>query len=387
MTNQAQTPRRVAVLFGGNSPEHDVSVVTALQVMDAIDPRRFDVVPVYGDFDGGYITGPALRHRTSYRPKPSGSRGDFAWTDNGPAFVVADGDSIDFDAVIMAFHGPYGEDGREQAYLERLGIPFTGFSSLNAAIAMRKDVTKEFLASSGIPMLPHAVFHRPVGDSVPNRADVERVLDGLHFPLVLKPCSLGSSIGVALVQSMDEVEAVLPSILAKDRRVMAEPQVPNLCEYNVAVRAGPNGTITSAIERPKTDADLLDFKEKYLSNEGGKKGAMAPSEGMLSLTRDINPALPDDLDQQIRSIAITAFERLGGRGAPRLDFLYDQEAGTLYFNEVNPIPGSFGHFLWEAADDPLLFPDLLSALVDEAIDDSLRSFGDPVPGDARLLNR
>ena len=387
MTNQAQTPRRVAVLFGGNSPEHDVSVVTALQVMDAIDPRRFDVVPVYGDFDGGYITGPALRHRTSYRPKPSGSRGDFAWTDNGPAFVCADGEAISIDAVIMAFHGLYGEDGREQAYLERLGIPYTGFSSLNAAIAMRKDVTKEFLASSGIPMLPHAVFHRPVGASVPNRRDIERVLRGLDFPLVLKPCSLGSSIGVALVQNLDEVEAVLPSILAKDRRVMAEPQVQNLCEYNVAVRAGPNGPMTSAIERPKTDADLLDFKEKYLSSEGGKKGTPAPSEGMLSLTRDINPTLPDNLERQIRSIAITAFERLGRRGAPRLDFLYDQEAGTLYFNEVNPIPGSFGHFLWEAAGDPLLFPDLISALVDEATSDSLRTFGDPVPSDAQLLKR
>ena len=140
-------------------------------------------------------------------------------------------------------------------------------------------------------MLPHAVFHRPVGASVPNRRDIERVLKGLDFPLVLKPCSLGSSIGVALVQNLDDVEAVLPSILAKDRRVMAEPQVQNLCEYNVAVRAGPNGPMTSAIERPKTDADLLDFKEKYLSSEGGKKGTPAPSEGMLSLTRDINPFL------------------------------------------------------------------------------------------------
>ena len=108
---------------------------------------------------------------------------------------------------------------------------------------------------------------------------------------------------------------------------------------------------------------------------------------MLSLTRDINPILADNLEQQIRSIAVTAFERLGGRGAPRLDFLYDQKADTLYFNEVNPIPGSFGHFLWEAASEPLLFPDLLSALVDEATSDSLRTFGDPVPSDAQLLKR
>ena len=108
---------------------------------------------------------------------------------------------------------------------------------------------------------------------------------------------------------------------------------------------------------------------------------------MLSLTRDINPALPPDLEAQIRSIATLAFERLGQRGAPRFDFLYDSKAGDLYFNEVNPIPGSFGHFLWEAASQPLLFPDLLAALVHEALGDTLRNFGDPVPNDARLLAR
>ena len=123
---------------------------------------------------------------------------------------------------------------------------------------------------------------------------------------------LGSSIGVALVQNLDDVEAVLPSILAKDCRVMAEPQVQNLCEYNVAVRAGPNGPMTSAIERPKTDADLLDFKEKYLSSEGGKKGTPAPSEGMLLLTRDINPTLPGQFRTANSQHCDHRLERLGG---------------------------------------------------------------------------
>ena len=379
--------RSIAVLFGGNSPEHDVSVVTALQVMDAFDPRSFDVVPIYNDFDGGYITGPNLRQRDNFRPKPSGKRGAFAWTDFGPGLVCDDGSTVHFDCVVMAFHGLYGEDGREQAHLERLGIPHTGFSSLNSALAMRKDVTKDFLASTGIPMLPHAVFHRPVGGAVPTRAEIEDTLGNLGFPLILKPCSLGSSIGVALVKDVAEVEAVLPSILAKDRMVMVEPQVQNLCEYNVAVRMTPQGPTTSAIERPKTDADLLDFKEKYLSGGGGKKGSAPPSEGMLSLTRDINPDLPQALEAKIRDIAETAFVRLGGRGAPRLDFLFDQKTEELFFNEVNPIPGSFGHFLWEAAADPVLFPDLLEKLVEECLADTLRGFGDPVPSDARLLRR
>lgn len=391
-TPNGDAQRRIAVLFGGNSPEHDVSVVTALQVMDAVDPRRFHIVPIYCDYDGGYITGQGLRQRSSFSPKPRGKRGHFAWTDFGPGLVCDDGSTEHFDCVIMAYHGLYGEDGREQAHLERLGIPFTGFSSLNSALAMRKDVTKDFLAPTGIPILPHKVFHRPIGAAVPSREEITATLGNLAFPLILKPCSLGSSIGVALVKDIDEVEAVLPSILAKDRMVMAEPQVQNLCEYNVAVRMGPDGPVTSAIERPKTDADLLDFKEKYLGGEtggsGGKKGVVAPSEGMLSLTRDINPDLPQALEDKIRNIAETAFLRLGGRGAPRLDFLFNQSTEELYFNEVNPIPGSFGHFLWEADKKlPLLFPDLLESLVNEALADSLRGFGDPVPHDARLLPR
>ena len=387
MIVQANTQRPIAVLFGGQSPEHDVSIVTALQVMDALDPRAFRLIPIYCDFDGGYVTGPALRRRDNFRPKPTGKRGYFAWTDDGPGLVCDDKSTYHFDAVIMAYHGLYGEDGREQAHLERLGIPYTGFTSLYSALAMRKDMTKEFLAPTGIRMLPHAVLERPVGGGVPSRQQLQQTLEELAFPLILKPCSLGSSIGVALVQNLAEVEAVLPSILAKDNRVLAEPQVQNLIEYNIAVRMTANGPITSAIEQPKTDADLLDFKEKYLSAGGGKKGLSPPSEGMLSLTRDINPALPPDREAQIRSIATLAFERLGQRGAPRFDFLYDSEAGDLYFNEVNPIPGSFGHFLWEAASQPLLFPDLLAALVHEALGDTLRNFGDPVPNDARLLAR
>ena len=160
--------------------------------------------------------------------------------------------------------------------------------------------------------------------------------------------------------------------------------------YNVALIHQNNEIKPSAIESPKSVTDLLDFREKYLSSEdgsGGAKGDFLPSQGMLSLTRDINPALPDELQEKIYRYARDSFQILGARGAPRIDFLSNSKTGELWFNEINPIPGSYGFFLWEAAEQPLLFPELISHLAWEALQTSLKFFDDPVPPEARLLPR
>jgi len=149
---------------------------------------------------------------------------------------------------------------------------------------------------------------------------------------------------------------------------------------------------TSAIERPKRAEELLDFRQKYLSGSDGKSGVKqegSASQGMLSLTRDINPALPPDLEAKLRSWATAAFEAVDGTGAPRIDFYCNGDTGEVWLNEVNPIPGSFAYFLWEAADPPIGFTALLSMLIDEAVArhrDS-RLPDDPVPAEARLLRR
>jgi D-alanine-D-alanine ligase len=154
------------------------------------------------------------------------------------------------------------------------------------------------------------------------------------------------------------------------------------------VRLAGDEILVSAIERPKPATELLDFKEKYLSGGGGAKGSSLPSQGMLSLTREINPPLPRDMQDRIHNYARLAFGALGARGAPRLDFLCDSKTGELWFNEINPIPGSYGFFLWEQAPvRPLLFPELIDHLVGEALRTNLKSFDDPVPQDAYLLPR
>ncbi|MDR7103094.1 hypothetical protein [Croceicoccus sp. BE223] len=381
--------KRVAVLFGGASQEHDVSVVSAHQLMDAADVRGIEVIPVYTDFENRFFSAPFLRDIRRFKPKPSGApEVIFSWSERGP--VMRERKSLSetpIDCVLPVFHGPFGEDGRLQGHFELLGIPVTGFAAGSSAMAMRKDATKALVRLAGVNVLDHVTANRArLADPDALIAEVEAKFG---FPTIVKPANLGSSIGVGLAKTAADLPALVAYVLAQDNLAIIEPQVQNLVEYNIAMRwdEAAQEVKFSAIERPKSGAELLDFKEKYLSSGGGTKGAFLPSEGMLSLTRDINPDMPPAFKATIHDYARRAFVTLGHRGAPRIDFMSNRETGEIWFNEINAIPGSYGFFLWEAADEPLLFPELVDHLVTEALRDTVKKFDDPVPQGAYLLPR
>lgn len=384
---------KIAVIFGGPSQEHDVSVVSAQQLMDAADIRCTDIVPVYMNFEGRFFHGPTLRRLEGYRPSPPGLREIvFNWDDQGPCLKsFGDGWRCSIDCALPVFHGPFGEDGRIQGMLEIAGIPTVGFSATNSAIAMRKDATKSLVASAGVNVLPHVVVHANQLAKIGLVAD--KVEQHLTYPVIIKPANLGSSIGVGLARDRETLMVHIQGALREDTFALVEPQVQHLEELNIAVIYRDGKTLFSAIERPKSSAELLDFKEKYLSQVegsggGGKLGAaVVPSQGMLSLTRDINPDLDEAIKARLYDYADKAFSILGQRGAPRMDFLHNKETGELWFNEINPIPGSYGFFLWEVAETQILFPELINHLVEEALADSLKEFDDPVPQTAYLLPR
>jgi D-alanine-D-alanine ligase len=278
---------------------------------------------------------------------------------------------------------------------ELAGVPYAGMRTLASAVLMDKAVTKYVLRALGVPVLPCAVLRRPdSGYLIPPPEMAAAMKEaGIGFPCILKPSHLGSSIGVAKVTNLEELSACLPAVFEYDDAAVLEPFVQNLVEYNVAVSKVFGAARTSAIERPKTKAELLDFKEKYLSGGGNKSGAKKMpgtiSEGMLSLTRELNPPLPTEMERNIRIWAAAMFEALGGTGAPRIDFIGDSKSGEVWLNEVNPCPGSFGYFLWEAAEKPVLFAELLSALTEEALAERRKRSlpADPVPAGARLFRR
>jgi D-alanine-D-alanine ligase len=401
MPNKNET--RVAVFLGGRSPEHDVSVITGLQALKAIDQDRFTPFPVYVTPQGEWLVGDALEDRRNYLPNPQIRGGLIEVTlslgERGRGVLQPRRSSlfsrrapVEFDVALLAFHGVGGEDGQMQGLFETANLPYTGMRTLASSVLMDKVATKRLLRGLNIPSLPYAAVTRGT-TGLPSSAQLAELVGPLGFPCIVKPAHLGSSIGVGKADNIEEVRALLPAIFRLDGQAMIEPFVPNLVEYNLSVARIGGAVQTSAIEKPKRAQELLDFREKYVAG-GGKKGggsknAGDSSQGMLSLTREINPALPTEFEAYLRRWAVAAFEALDGAGAPRVDFYCNEATGEAWLNEVNPCPGSFGYFLWEAARPPMLFTALLSFLIDEALTRHRESQlpDDPVPAEARLLPR
>jgi D-alanine-D-alanine ligase len=393
---------RVAVFLGGRSPEHDVSVITGLQALKAIDQERFVPFPVYVNPRGQWFVGEALAERRNYMPdariQNELTEVTLSLGEPGRGMLVPKRTGLfgrraatEFDVALLAFHGLGGEDGQMQGLFETANLPYAGMRTLASAVFMDKVATKRLLRGLDIPMLPYAVVSRTAG-GLPSAEALSALLSPIGFPCIVKPVHLGSSIGVGKADTLDEVRALLPTIFRLDPQALIEPFIPNLVEYNLSVMRVGGAVRTSAIEQPKRAEELLDFRQKYMSggdDKGGAKGDGASSQGMLSLTRDINPPMPDGMEANLRRWAIAAFEAVAGTGAPRIDFYCNAATGEAWLNEVNPIPGSFAYFLWEAADPPIGFTALLSLLIDEAMTRHRETQlpDDPVPPEARLLRR
>ncbi len=414
MVNILETRKKtVAIFYGGPSPEHDVSVVTALQISQAIDTELYQPLLVYISPNGQWYIGEQLKDRKNYIFDVESIKSLTAVTldtnrSNGmqragrliplKKSLFAPKICAEFDIAIPAFHGLFGEDGSIQGLFEQLSIPYAGMRVMTSSILMDKVSTKYLMAGIGIECLPFTELKREGLSTILNEEYITTQMKDakLNFPCIIKPTHLGSSIGVAKVTSVAEISSSLTSIFKMDDSAILEPFVENLVEYNVAVNRFNDNISLSAIERPKSNDELLDFKQKYMSGSnksgdkmGGQKNPGAISQGMLSLTRDLNPDMPKDMQDKLEKWATILFEKTPCTGAPRIDFIANSKTNDIWLNEVNPFPGSIGYFLWEASDNPMLFTELLNALIKEAITEhkKRRLPKDPVPKDARLLKR
>ncbi len=402
--------KTVAVIFGGRSVEHDVSILTGLQFLEALDPTLYDGLPLYVDALGQWWTGDALKNRKNYPVSrsdgdltqvfldlaaPATGRPRLATTQKG--FFGEKTAYIPFDLMVPAIHGSNGEDGTLQGLLEFAGIPFAGCRPLGAAATMNKEFAKAVARQHGLSILPELTVSKPAKGTFLDPDMLKQSLEGMlgenPFPVIAKPSNLGSSVGVSRANDMDALIAALMAIFRLDRSAIVEPFVPNLVEYNIAVRRNADLLIeTSAIERPLSKTDVLDFKNKYLAGgtPGGPKLDTGPSEGMASLNRVLSPEeLSDAQETQIRDTASTIFDALDLAGSVRIDFLCNGETGELWFNEANTIPGSFAYFLWEAALTPVSFLKLASDMIDEGFRLSSERLGatDAASGEATIFTK
>jgi D-alanine-D-alanine ligase len=371
------------VLFGGRSLEHDVSVVSGLQVLHALDPDRSPALPVYIDHETRWWTGDDLWHREAFRRGgPDRSRlaevslsSGFGTSTLIPAtqnpiaalMAFAGGQrSIHVDVFIPVLHGTFGEDGCVQGALELGGCNYVGSGVIGSAAGMNKRVTKVLAAQAGVPVVPWLSCGRAVLDRDPGwlRQIPAKVARHFGWPVIVKPCNLGSSAGVSVAASPDELVAAVLKVFEYDTEAIIEPFIKNRLEVNVAV-AGLDEPVASVTEMPVTDqASPLSFREKY--RQQGRK-TIGSSEGMAGALRVLDPQdLSADMRAKAQQLATTVFSTLGCEGIARIDFLIDADANELYFNEINTLPGSLAFYLWSAAPHHWTLTELLERLMDRA---------------------
>ncbi len=357
----------VGVMFGGESVEHEISIISAIQAMEALDKTRYHVIPLYITKNRMLYTGEACRDLKNFRDltKLAQQLTPISLVrKDSKVYVVSlkkpwlQKKSEILDVVIPVMHGTYGEDGTVQGYLDMIGVPYSGCDVIAAGIGQDKIFMKHVLENSKIPIVPWFWFY--AGHAMDSRQAIITKAKEIGYPLIVKPACLGSSIGIKTAHNDAELYEAIDFASLYDRKILVEKMVDSLREINCSVLGvGLDYKASSLEEVLKTD-DILSYENKYQGNSKGR------SQGMASTFRQIPALIPEELTRTIKQLALRTFEVLGAGGVARIDFLYDEKADKIYVNEINTIPGSLAFYLWQP--EGLQFPALMDILVEQAID-------------------
>jgi D-alanine-D-alanine ligase len=356
----------IGVVFGGRSVEHDVSVVTAHQVMEVLAPGH-DVVPIYITREGHWLTGPGLFDLDVYRKSTWNEVGEPAWippvTGFGGLFVAGGrlrgSRKIPLDVVIPAIHGTYGEDGTLQGLLELADIPFTGPGVTGSAIGMDKVAMKAAFVDAGLPVVPHVLIESERLDADPDGI-VTEVESSIGYPAFVKPVRLGSSVGIGKAGGRDGLMDALDVARRYDRRVLVERAMEGCIEINCSVLGGRGSPPEASVcEQPVAWEEFLTFSAKYM--RGTKGSSKTSEEGMASQERRIPAPISETLTKQVQANALTAFKAVEASGVARVDSFVNLDTQETWVMEINTIPGSFSFYLWEASG--VAFDELLDRLI------------------------
>jgi D-alanine-D-alanine ligase len=347
--------RRVALVFGGRSAEHEVSVISARSVLSALDPDRYEVLEIGIDKRGRW-------HRMDALPAAGGSGSLPAVGSDGPgvglsrepgdaALVAEDGSREDIDVVFPVLHGPFGEDGTIQGMLEMAGVPYVGSGVLGSAVGMDKAVQKVLFEAAGLPVVPHEVVHEREWEE--DRDGVTARSSSLGLPLFVKPATLGSSVGITKVKQFDDLPGAVEEALSYARKAVVERAMEGAREIECAV-LGNDDPVASVPGEVVPNAEFYDYRAKYIDEV---------SEFLI-------PArLSKKVREEVQRMAITAFRAIDAAGMARVDF-FVRGPDQIVVNEINTIPGftqiSMYPKLWEASG--LRYADLLDRLIELAVE-------------------
>ncbi len=307
---------RVAVLYGGRSGEHDISIRSAKSIMAAMDREKYDVVRLFIDREGKWTP-------KAIQPEP--------------------GANPDIDVVFPVLHGTFGEDGTMQGLLELADLPYVGGGVLASAVAMDKEVTKRLFRVAGIPSVEYAVLWRGALE----------FKNSFGFPVFVKPANLGSSVGISKARNEVELEKALHHAAEFDRKVIVERGIAGR-EFECSVLGNENPCASLPCE-VLPSREFYDYDDKYL----------------LDKAETVLPAPLDPAGTELmRNLAVKAYQAVGCEGMARVDFLLENATGRLFVNEINTIPGftsiSMYPKMWEATGIP--YPELIDRLIRLALD-------------------
>ncbi|MCR4861031.1 MAG: D-alanine--D-alanine ligase [Ruminococcus sp.] len=360
----------LAVLFGGRSVEHEVSVISAVQAMASINKEKYNIVPVYMTKKSEFYTGEKLMDINAFKDIPallSECTECVFVRSEGKVQLIRQkmkkfGSNLisDIDIAFPIVHGTNVEDGALQGYLQTLDLPYVGCDVLASAVGMDKFVMKILLKDAGFPVLDCCRFSAYEIDRIEDCA--KQVEEKFGYPVIVKPINLGSSVGISKAKDHGSLITSMEEAFQFSDRILVEPCVVNLKEINCSVVGDSESAEASVCEEPvqASDEDILSFEQKYVG--GGKSGG---SKGMATLKRKIPADITSEQDEFIRKTAVDAFRYLGCNGVTRIDFMIDMDTSKVYINEINTIPGSLAFYLWEPKG--VKYPELLERLIQLAL--------------------
>lgn len=358
----------VAIIFGGRSVEHEVSVITGMQIIENIDKNKFNPIPVYITKEGKFLSGESLKDFRVYKDGDfskatevffKGYNGDlnlYHEVENKGGLFKKEHISLEIfekiDVIFPALHGTFGEDGSIQGLFELINIPYVGCGVMSAAVGMDKVIMKKVFEAEEIPVVKYKYFYK---EELKNLQNVLGKCKDLGYPLFVKPANLGSSIGISRATDTLSLTKALEVAAHYDRKIIVESAVVNPREINCAVLGYEDDLQVSACEEPITAEEFLKFEDKYVSGGKGEKSSQKHQN------KNLPANLSDEVREKIEYLAKKAFKALDSAGVSRIDFLLDEKE-NVYVNEINTLPGSIAFYLFEV--NGLKITELITKLIE-----------------------
>ena len=344
---------KVGVIFGGESVEHEVSIISAVQAMQNLDKEKYMAVPIYITKEREMYTAPFLKDIEIYQDMDNLKR----YAKNVVLYVKNNRIILqnkkgfrrtvnEIDIVLPVVHGTNVEDGTLQGYLDLLGVPYVGSNHYSAAVGQDKVFMKQIFESGGLSVAPYDWFFE--SDYFNDKDKVIKRLEKIKYPMIVKPAKLGSSVGIAKVNNREELVEAIEDAIRYDDKIVVEECVENLTEVNASVLGDNTYYQVSELEEVMGKDAILSYNDKYVGNGKGKlKGGNTGSKGMVSTDRVIPANIDKKLRDEIIRMSEDAARLLNTSGVVRIDYLIDKKKKKVYINEVNTIPGSLSFYLWE----------------------------------------